>query len=526
MTEAPPTTADNAAGAAPGGEPERVLSRSRSGRMLTGVCAGLGRYTGMDPVLFRVGFAVLVLASGIGIMLYVAAFLLMREPGGGPGYLEQWTRRMFDAETVLALMAAVFAFGLIINVASGGISRGTIVVGTLLAIVLLAAHARGVDLLMMAKSVPERATGRRGMTRTPATAAFTSPPPQAPFTMTDPRSTTPDPAVPSQPASTAGTREMPSGAAGTDDAAGSGGAGGAAAPEDVAADRGASGATARTTAGTTAMPVGPPATAGYRRLSDLAREARDSTYGYSSGEPFAPHGPYTAREPYRHQESYQPSPPPAPPRPPQPRKAKRPRSFIGGLTICLALIVGGVMVTVQRSGAGAVSLPVIGGAVLVTIGAGLLVATWFGRGAALVAAGTIVSLVLVAGSSVNGIPKKIGSFVWRPVSSAQANKDYVLGMGEGRLDLSDYALAPGSRVTFNASVSVGQITVIVPSTARVEVHGYTKLGEVKIDHKVEDGADVSFDRVLEPEVTGPGDVPTIELHVKAGIGDVEVRRAA
>src|SRR3954469_4860135 len=91
MTEAPSSTAPDPSA---GPEPERVLRRSGSGRMLTGVCAGLGRYIGMDPVLFRVGFAVLVLASGIGIMLYVAAFLLMRQPDGGPGYLERWTRRM------------------------------------------------------------------------------------------------------------------------------------------------------------------------------------------------------------------------------------------------------------------------------------------------------------------------------------------------------------------------------------------------------------------------------------------------
>ncbi|WP_169808633.1 PspC domain-containing protein, partial [Microtetraspora niveoalba] len=159
MTEAPPTSTEEPAPA-----DERVLQRSGEGRMITGVCAGLGRYTGMDPVLFRVGFAVLVLGSGIGVMLYIAAFLLMKDGEGRPGYVEQWTRRIFDTETVLALLAAVFAFGLIINVASGGIGMGTIVVGTLLAVALLAAHARGVDLLALAKSLPERILGRRGMT--------------------------------------------------------------------------------------------------------------------------------------------------------------------------------------------------------------------------------------------------------------------------------------------------------------------------------------------------------------------------
>jgi len=517
MTEAPPNTDEPTTGP----EPERPLCRSGSGRMVTGVCAGLGRYTGMDPVLFRVGFAVLLLASGIGAMLYVAAFLLMREPGGGPGYLERWTHRLFDAETVLALMAAVFAFGLIINVASGGINRGTIVVGTLLAIVLLAAHSRGVDLLTMAKSVPDRAIGRRGMTRNPVENPFGSPSSGAQYAGWTPST----PSSPSAPF-TAAPAGAPGGTASGQDTASS---------QDTAPERdtagagveGEAGAPAETTnpAGpapqppTAVPPTGP--TGGYRRLSDLAREARAGTYGYATGEPFAPHGPYSVREPYRPEE-----PPTAVPPPPRPVKPKRPRSFIGGLTLCLALIVGGVMAAVQQSGTGSVSLPMVGGAVLVTIGAGLLVATWFGRGAGLVVAGMFVSLVLVAGSTVNGIPKKVGSFVWHPVTVTQTTEDYALGMGEGRLDLSDVPLTPGARVRFNASVAVGQITVIVPATARVEVYGYTRLGEVKIDHKVEDGADVQFDRVLEPEVTGTADAPTIELHVKAGIGDVEVRRAA
>ncbi|WP_239089926.1 LiaF domain-containing protein, partial [Sphaerimonospora thailandensis] len=128
-------------------------------------------------------------------------------------------------------------------------------------------------------------------------------------------------------------------------------------------------------------------------------------------------------------------------------------------------------------------------------------------------------------STMNGIPKKTGRFVWHPVGAVQIG-DYAVSVGEGRLDLSDLALGPGARVRFNASVSVGQLTVIVPATARVEVHGYARLGEVKIGHRVEDGTGVRFDRVLEPEVTGTSDAPTIELHVRAGIGDVEVRPAA
>jgi predicted membrane protein len=137
-----------------------------------------------------------------------------------------------------------------------------------------------------------------------------------------------------------------------------------------------------------------------------------------------------------------------------------------------------------------------------------------------------VALVLIAGSTLNGIPTKIGNYSWHPVNAAEAAQEYTVGIGQGELDLSDVALKAGTRASFSASVSLGQIIVIVPPTARVEVHGYARLGEVQIDNKVEGGADVTFDYVLKPAVDPTGDVATLELNVKAGFGDVEVRRAA
>ncbi len=530
--------------------------------MLTGVCAGLGRYTGMDPVIFRVGFAVLVVGSGIGIMLYVAAFLLMRNTQGGPGYAEQWSRRVFDTETVMALLAAIFAFGLIINLAADGISTSTVVVGTLLAIALLAAHARGVDLLALVKSMPERVKGKRGTrpvpehwtafpsaTRafshapgtpggTPAASAFTTAaaPSAPPFASDAPPATTSAfDAHPSDapPATTSAFDAPPS------DAPAEAPSDAPSASEAPPGDRifGTSAAAGRS----------PAAEQLYRRLSDLAKEARAAATaaagpgaapppapGYrqtprpggfdSSGEPFAPHGPYSPRRPYEPDDwEYGRRPSAAAARPPRP---KRPKSFTGAITVFVAFLVGGIMVATQSPSAQTVNLPLIGGAVLITIGAGLLVATWFGRGAGLVATGTIVSLLLVAGSTVNGIPKKIGSYTWEPVDSSVAVRTYSVGIGDGTLDLRDTKFLPGSRTRFDASVSMGELKIIVPSYARVEVFGYARLGDVKIEHAVQGGTDVHHDKVLEPAVSGTGAVPVIELHVKAGIGDVEVRRAA
>jgi phage shock protein PspC (stress-responsive transcriptional regulator) len=57
--------------------PQRRLVRVREGRMIGGVCAGLGRYFNLDPILFRIGAVVLAFVGGAGFLAYVAALLLV-----------------------------------------------------------------------------------------------------------------------------------------------------------------------------------------------------------------------------------------------------------------------------------------------------------------------------------------------------------------------------------------------------------------------------------------------------------------
>jgi phage shock protein PspC (stress-responsive transcriptional regulator) len=57
------------------------LERSRSDRMLAGVCGGLARYFGLNPAFYRVGFVVLTLLGGAGVLIYIAAALVIPEEG-------------------------------------------------------------------------------------------------------------------------------------------------------------------------------------------------------------------------------------------------------------------------------------------------------------------------------------------------------------------------------------------------------------------------------------------------------------
>lgn len=55
----------------------RNLRRSTNDRVIAGVCAGLGRYTGLDPVIFRIALGVLAVFGGAGLVLYAVAWLVV-----------------------------------------------------------------------------------------------------------------------------------------------------------------------------------------------------------------------------------------------------------------------------------------------------------------------------------------------------------------------------------------------------------------------------------------------------------------
>src|SRR5256886_17496967 len=61
-------------------EPKR-LTRPREGRWLGGVCSGLARYFDLNPLIYRIAFVALALAGGTGILLYVAAWLVIPDEG-------------------------------------------------------------------------------------------------------------------------------------------------------------------------------------------------------------------------------------------------------------------------------------------------------------------------------------------------------------------------------------------------------------------------------------------------------------
>src|SRR3954453_9613915 len=102
MTSAPPPAPPSADPAwdpptPPPGPPARAqLRRSRTDKMVGGVAGGLAEYSGIDPLLWRVGFVALTFAGGSGILVYLLLWLLMPHGSGAPtnrGPLDKLTER-------------------------------------------------------------------------------------------------------------------------------------------------------------------------------------------------------------------------------------------------------------------------------------------------------------------------------------------------------------------------------------------------------------------------------------------------
>ena len=85
----------------------KELHRSHDDRILAGVAGGLGRYFDLTPTFFRIGFAILALVGGAGILLYVAAWLVIPDQGESDSIVSEALRRRRDRPWLLAGVALI-----------------------------------------------------------------------------------------------------------------------------------------------------------------------------------------------------------------------------------------------------------------------------------------------------------------------------------------------------------------------------------------------------------------------------------
>ncbi len=55
----------------------KKLYRSRSNKIVAGVCGGIGEYFNVDPTLIRLGFVALSFMFGGGLLVYIIAAIVI-----------------------------------------------------------------------------------------------------------------------------------------------------------------------------------------------------------------------------------------------------------------------------------------------------------------------------------------------------------------------------------------------------------------------------------------------------------------
>ena len=94
--------------------PTNLLQRSDSDSVVAGVCGGIARQYRIDPLLVRLGAVILALSSGVGLVLYGAAWLLLPRGTGKPALAQVFptvarvrSRTWILVVTAAALLALV-----------------------------------------------------------------------------------------------------------------------------------------------------------------------------------------------------------------------------------------------------------------------------------------------------------------------------------------------------------------------------------------------------------------------------------
>ena len=112
-TTPPPAGEPGPVPPAPGPGSPRRLTRSRDDRVLGGVAAGIARSFAVDPIVIRILFVVAAVFAGVGILAYVAGWLLLPEEDAprGPVKRVDWRQLAGCVLLGIGLLVTLGRFG-------------------------------------------------------------------------------------------------------------------------------------------------------------------------------------------------------------------------------------------------------------------------------------------------------------------------------------------------------------------------------------------------------------------------------
>ncbi|MFI7212289.1 PspC domain-containing protein [Micromonospora maritima] len=557
------------------------LVRPREGRYLAGVCAAIGRATNTDPVLWRVLLAVLGFFGGIGILVYVAAWLIIPGEGDTASPVESMLGRGRSSMSpitviVLGLVVAV-GFAYVVTDGFRAILLGAVIlVGGALLLNREPRDQAGrtggpapgpapgpvppVAWPPPSPAGPAPATATwAGPTAAPATATWAGPtaapgapwgggasppvPSPEPVEVPPPTATGPsvtgtypepgypppttpaEPGYPPEPATPAEPGYPPAPSAWPEPP------GYPATPLSAPGWPAAAGARpVRPEPVTAAMPAVAPPTSGAAPTWPVA-----PTTGGPLGDPTAvppptpvgaPLPPGGYRPPFAPHGPYagsRPSPAPAPP--PRPPKRPKERSALGAITFSLIFLALGLVAMLDLLDVFPVGAAGYFAAVLATIGLGLLVGTWFGRARWLIALGLVTAAALgvaTVAESYDRVRGIDGNVTWAPTDRRDLANRYENNLGDAVLDLRAIDFDKQD-LQVTVDVNLGNATVVVPPDVDVTTVADVNAGEATVFGRRTGGLNGRHWESTDAGADGPGG-GKLRLYVHVNAGNLEVTR--
>ncbi|WP_432831797.1 PspC domain-containing protein [Dactylosporangium sp. CA-092794] len=420
-----------------------MLVRPLQGRYIAGVCAAVGRATNTDPTLWRVIFAVLSLAGGVGIVAYLLGWILLPAEGDTGSPLEALLGRGRSGTSApLAIVIGVAAVLTFLLVMSQNVGAALVGIAVVVGVVALVVRGQG---------------GPAGGPHPAPAGPFAPPPP--------PPGPPPGPFAPTSGPKPFGPMSFGSPSFGS----------GPTAPAPTVPPAAPGPAAAAPT------PPGPPPTRVFPATGEPL--VAPNPAGYRA--PFAPRGPYVG-SPYAASLGYPPN-IPVPPYPglttaPKPPRPPKERSKLGRLTFSLIVLALGVLAALEVTVVDFKASTFFAVPLAITA-LGLIVGAWLGRARVLILLGALLSIALAISTAASGVhvPRDTQNLHISPTTVAELGTRYSTDAGNIDADLSQLDLAgqdPPPPVQFRAGF--GNIDITVPPNADVTVDVHIQGGDCKV----------------------------------------------
>ncbi len=207
---------------------------------------------------------------------------------------------------------------------------------------------------------------------------------------------------------------------------------------------------------------------------------------------------------------------------PAPSPARREPSMLGRAVVGAAALAIGIALLLDNTHTLDVTPKGVVAVLLLVVGTGLFIGTWYGRARWLIIPGVILALLLglLAALPDWRFGDGAGERIWQPQTLSQVRDEYRLGAGELLLDLSDVDFE-GETEYVEVSVGFGSIIVVVPDHINVDVEASAGAGEVDLFRRQQGGLGVNQEHLF----TGRRRAGQLDLEARVGFGEITLRRA-